>query len=176
MEISNINLGVGVNVDPTTSINNVILGDMVKISKYCSVFGSKNAPIRIGRMSYVGMQTIINGYSSQVTIGAKVSIAQNVNIMSDSGPNASKALQELFPIIKGEVNIGDECWIGTGSIIMPGVQLGTFCVVAANSFVNTSFEAFSIVGGNPARLLRKMTSEEVLRILKFQGEESLNAE
>jgi len=93
-------------------------------------------------------------------IGSNVSIAQNVNIMVDSGPNASPAMQRVFPIEKGPVNIGNNCWIGASAIIMPNVSLGEFCIVAANSYVNTSFPSFSIIGGIPARLIRTFTDEE----------------
>ena len=59
--------------------------------------------LEIGKDSYVGMNTIINGFAAKVTIGKNVSIAQNVNIMADSGPNASKKMQQLFPIEKGPI-------------------------------------------------------------------------
>ena len=68
-----------------------------------------------------------------------MSIAQNVNIMVDSGPNASPAMQRVFPTEKGPVTIGNHCWIGASAIIMPNVKLGEFCIVAANSYVNKSF-------------------------------------
>ncbi len=76
MEISNIILGSNVKVDPTTSLNNVSLGHNVKISKYCSVFGSPEHILEIGEDSYVGMFSILNGYSAQLRIGQNVSIAQ----------------------------------------------------------------------------------------------------
>jgi galactoside O-acetyltransferase len=47
---------------------------------------------------------------------------------------------------------------------MPGVFLGDFCVVAANSFVNKSFEAYSIIGGSPAVLIRKLTNIEIMKL------------
>jgi acetyltransferase-like isoleucine patch superfamily enzyme len=56
----------------------------------------------------------------------------------------------------GSVVIGDHSWIGANSVIMPGVKIGRFCVVAANSFVNKSFDDYSVIGGNPARLIRKI--------------------
>jgi acetyltransferase-like isoleucine patch superfamily enzyme len=164
MEISNIILGSGVMVDPTTSLNNVKLADRVKIAKYCSVFGSKEHPLEIGAGTIIAMFSIINGYSAPVVIGDNVSIAQNVNIMADSGPNASPALMRLFPIVKDGVVVGDGCWIGAGSIVMPGVHLGSFCIVAANSFLNSSFEDYSIVGGSPARLIRMLSDAEIKEI------------
>lgn len=159
MKLENINLGDNVTVDPSTSINNLILGDNVKIGKRCSIFGSKQNILEIGKDTYVGMNTILNGYSAKLKIGSNVSIAQNVNIMTDSGPNASPVLQKIYPIIKKEITINDHCWIGASVIIMPGVTLGKYCIVAANSFVDKSFDDFSIIGGTPAKLLKKIDPE-----------------
>ena len=105
---------------------------------------------------FLGIKTIINGFRGKVTIGSHVSIAPSVNIMADSGPNASKEMQEFFPLVVGNVKIGNHCWLGTNSVIMPEVELGDFCVVAANSFVNQSFESYSVIGGNPAKLIKKL--------------------
>lgn len=156
MILKNIKILSQAYVDPTSSINNVILHDNVKIAKRCSIFGSENSVLEIGSGSYVGMNTIINGYHAKVRIGSNVSIAQSVNIMADSGPNASEEMQKFFPVVVGAVSIGDHSWIGANSVIMPGVNLGSFCVVAANSFVNKSFDDYSVIGGNPARLIRKL--------------------
>ena len=161
MITSNIKLGKDVLVDSTSSINNVTIGDNVKIAKYCSVFGSPEHPLKIGNGSYIAMMSILNGYNAPLTIGERVSIAQKVNIMTDSGPNASPILQKAFPMQKGPVEIGNDCWIGTDAVIMPNVKIGSFCVIAAQSFVYSSFEDFSVIAGNPARLIRKLTKAEL---------------
>lgn len=166
MIYSNILLGEGVEIDPSSSINNITIGDNVKIAKRVSAFGSKNGPLRIGRNSYIGMNSILNGFAAELSIGEYVSIAQNVNIMTDSGPNASEKLQRLFPITNGSITIGDHTWIGASSIIMPGVTIGRFCVVAAGSFVKQSFPDFSITGGTPARLIRKFNDDEIKELTK----------
>lgn len=160
MKTANINLGDGVEIDPSSSVNNVIISDNVKIAKRCSIYGSSENLLEIGENTYVGMNCILNGFAAKLKVGENVSIAQNVNIMVDSGPNASPAMQRVFPIEKGPVQIGNNCWVGTGAIIMPNVSLGEFCIVAANSYVNKSFPAFSIIGGIPARLIRTFTEKE----------------
>lgn len=165
MKFANIILGSDVEIDPSTSFNNVIVGDNVKIAKRCSIFGSLDYPLIIKRNTYIGMNSILNGYSSQLSIGEHVSIAQNVNIMVDSGPNASPNLQRIYPIEKGAVTIGNHCWLGTGCVIMPNVILGDYCVVAANSYVNFSFPSFSLIGGTPARLIRTFTNEEIAKLI-----------
>jgi acetyltransferase-like isoleucine patch superfamily enzyme len=166
MKFSNINLGLNVEIDPSTTINNVIINDGVKIAKLCSIYGGPDNLLELGKNTYVGMNTIINGFAGKVIIGENVSIAQNVNIMVDSGPNASASMQRIFPIVKAPVTIGNHVWIGAGSIIMPGVTLGDYCVVAANSYVSKSFESFTIIGGNPAKVIRTLTEEEKSKLLE----------
>ena len=160
MKYANINLGKDVEIDPSSSINNVTIGDNVKIAKRCSVFGSSEHLLEIGSNTYIGMNCILNGFAAKLSIGSNVSIAQNVNIMVDSGPNASPLMQRIFPLEKGPIRIGSNCWIGASVIVMPNLTLGEYCVVAANSFVNTSFPSFSIIGGSPARLIRYITVDE----------------
>ncbi|ACT12349.1 MULTISPECIES: acyltransferase [Pectobacterium] len=156
MKIENISLSGSASVDPSSSINNISLGDNVKIAKRCSIYGSPGHIVSIGDNSYIGMNTVINGFNAKVTIGRHVSIAQNINIMTDSGPNASPVLQKIYPIIKGGISIGDHSWIGASTIIMPGVKLGKYCIVAANSYVNDSFDDYSVIGGTPAKLIKKI--------------------
>ena len=156
MILGNITLANNVFVDPTSSVNYIKIAEGVKVAKNCYLYGSEEFILEIGEKSYIGMKTIINGFRGKVTIGSHVSIAPSVNIMADSGPNASKEMQEFFPLVAGNVKIGNHCWLGTNSVIMPEVELGDFCVVAANSFVNQSFESYSVIGGNPAKLIKKL--------------------
>ena len=45
------------------------------------------------------------------------------------------------------VTIGDDCWIGDGAIILPGVSLGSHSIVGAGAVVTKSFPAYSVLGG-----------------------------
>ncbi|TAH24859.1 MAG: hypothetical protein EAZ07_08700 [Cytophagales bacterium] len=55
------------------------------------------------------------------------------------------------------MTIGKDCWIGAGAIILPGVNLGDGTIVGAGSIVTRSTENFSVVAGNPARLIKFRT-------------------
>lgn len=158
MEISNIHLGEQVEIDPTSSVNNVTIGRNVRIAKHCSVYGSKAVLLEIGEFSYVGMFSILNGFSDKITIGKFVSIAQNVNMMTDSGPNASAFMQQFYPIQKGPITIEDHAWIGAGTIIMPNVHIGRCSIIAANSFVTCNVDPYSLFAGNPARYIKTLDS------------------
>ncbi len=64
-----------------------------------------------------------------------------------------------IPISK-KVIIGRGSWLGARAIILKGVELGEGCIVGAGSVVTKSFPAWSIIGGNPAKLIRTLTEEE----------------
>lgn len=164
MITSNINLGKNVSINPSASVNNVSIGDDTKVAGNVKVFGSPSFPLQVGNNCYFGPNTLVEGHNAQVTIGNHVSFAQNINLMSGSGPNASEVMQRIFPILKGEVSIGDHTWIGASAVIMPNVSLGKYCVVAANSFVSKSFPDYSIIGGSPAKLIRTLTQEEIKKL------------
>lgn len=55
---------------------------------------------------------------------------------------------------KRPVSIGKDVWIGAGCIILPGVTIGEGAVIAAGSVVTRNVESFSVVGGNPAKLIK----------------------
>lgn len=165
MKTENITLGDGVDIDPSSSINNITLGDHVKIAKRCTLFGAAAHPVQLGHHCYVGMNCFIEGFNAPVRLGNHVSLAQGITILSGSGPNASPVMQRVFPLERGPVTIGDHSWIGAGATLMPGVTLGRFCVVGVNSYVTQSFPDFSVIGGTPARLLRTLTPEEQEKLL-----------
>lgn len=161
MITSNIALGKNVSIEKDASINNAAIGDDTKIASHVKIFGSTQNQLVVGKSCYFGPNTIVEGFNAKVTIGNHVSFAQNVNLMSGSGPNASEIMQRIFPILKGAVTLGNHTWIGASVVIMPNVTLGNYCVVAANSFVNQSFPDYSIIGGTPAKLIRTLTQEEI---------------
>ena len=56
---------------------------------------------------------------------------------------------------KGDTIIGNDVWIGYRSTIMPGVKMGDGAIIATNSTVTKNVEPYSIVGGNPAKEIKK---------------------
>lgn len=66
---------------------------------------------------------------------------------------------------KGDTVIGNDVWIGTNVTIMPGVHIGDGAIIAANATVVKDVAPYSVVGGNPAKELKKRFSEEKIQEL-----------
>lgn len=116
------------------------------------------------------------GADTTLRIGAYTSIAANVNILLGGGHHTDwvscYAFQGLFkeaekiPDIhttKGDVEIGSDCWIGMGAMILSGVKVGHGAVIAAGAVVTKSVEPYAIVGGNPCRFIRWRFEEQSVR-------------
>ncbi|MBP2302462.1 type B chloramphenicol O-acetyltransferase [Azospirillum picis] len=65
----------------------------------------------------------------------------------------------------GDTVIGNDVWIGSEAIIMPGVTIGDGAVIGTRSLVTRDVEPYAIVGGNPARVIRKRFAEDVIDLL-----------
>ncbi|KAB8155167.1 chloramphenicol acetyltransferase [Kordia sp. TARA_039_SRF] len=66
---------------------------------------------------------------------------------------------------KGNTIIGNDVWIGHGATIMPGVQIGDGAIIATKAVVTKNVEPYTIVGGNPAKSIKKRFSEDTIRKL-----------
>jgi len=73
---------------------------------------------------------------------------------------------EKYLTTRGDVTIGNDVWIGSDVIITSGVTVGDGAVIGTGSVITADVEPYSIVGGNPARLIRKRFSDEdIARLL-----------
>ncbi len=86
-----------------------------------------------------------------IEIGEKCCIGKDVYLIT--GSHSVQSSQ--FKLITKPIKINNCCWIATGSYILPGVTLGEFSVVGAKSIVTKNTENFDIVGGNPAKFIKK---------------------
>ncbi|MEO9894280.1 CatB-related O-acetyltransferase [Aurantibacter sp.] len=66
---------------------------------------------------------------------------------------------------KGDTIIGNDVWLGYNVTIMPGVQIGDGVIIASNTTVTKDVEPYSIVGGNPGKLIRKRFSDAEIESL-----------
>ena len=70
---------------------------------------------------------------------------------------------------KGDTVIGNDVWIGRNAVILPGVHIGDGAIVGANSVVGSDIDPYTIVVGNPAKVLRKRFDDELIDlILRFK--------
>ena len=70
---------------------------------------------------------------------------------------------------KGDTVIGNDVWIGNSATIMPGIHIGDGAIIATNSVVTKPVDPYTIVGGNPAKLIRQRFDETTLHaLLKLQ--------
>lgn len=67
---------------------------------------------------------------------------------------------------KGDTIIGNDVWIGAEVLIMPGIKIENGAIVAARSVVTKNVKPYEIIGGNPAKLIKKRFSEEDIKILQ----------
>lgn len=104
--------------------------------------------VAIGRNCHI-YSSILTPESYLIRIGDNVTIATGARFITHDN-SVSKILPE-FTDTFGKITIGNNCFIGAYSIVLPGVTLGDTCIVAAGSVVTKSFGAGCVVAGNPAR-------------------------
>jgi acetyltransferase-like isoleucine patch superfamily enzyme len=116
--------------------------------------------LRIGDGTYIGRFAQINAWRS-VTIGREVLIADRVFI-SDADHNyqdAATPIRLQGDAYVGPVELRDGCWLGIGVVILPGVTVGRNAVVAANAVVTQDVPDRTVVGGIPARIIKRLGTE-----------------
>jgi acetyltransferase-like isoleucine patch superfamily enzyme len=136
--------------------NKFSMGDFSTIEDF-SVVNNGLGEVKIGNRVMVGIGNVLIG---PLTIGNNVIIAQNVVF---SGLNHGYEDVEI-PIVDQKcsvktINIGDDVWIGANSVITAGVTIGKHAVVAGGSVVTKDVDDFTVVGGNPAKVLKKYNKE-----------------
>ncbi len=113
-----------------------------------------------GRHITLGKNVFINHACSFLDLGCiniedNVMIGPRVNITSENHPVNVAERKTLIP---GAVTIKQNAWIGAGATILPGVTVGENAVVAAGALVNRDVPSNTVVGGVPARVLKKINS------------------
>lgn len=128
--------------------------------------------ITLGEWCFVGPGTRIWSGKS-IEIGSRVLISHGVNIFDGPthpiSPSARHAhFREIATIGHphridlGErpVSIADDAWIAAGATVLPGVRIGRGAIVAAASVVTHDVPDFTVVAGNPARVVRTLPDHE----------------
>ena len=151
-------------------------GDHIKIG-----VNSILANIKIGSYSYVGGNSVLKNCSlgKFVAIASEVKIGLGIHPVNDvistypgfysafaSGAvkfNCNSSIEECKQVV-----VGNDVWIGTRAMILDGVTIGDGAVIAAGSVVTKDVEPYTIVGGIPAKLIRKRYSPtETQELINF---------
>jgi maltose O-acetyltransferase len=113
---------------------------------------------KIGHDTQIGLGLLTvddaKGEAAHLVIEDRAAIGPRVTVVLSSHPNHSR-LRAVVDERRGTVRIGADAWIGSGSIILPGVNVGDAAIVAAGAVVTDDVASGTVVGGVPARLIRK---------------------
>ncbi len=109
--------------------------------------------IRVGRNVFINQNCTIYDLAP-VTIGDEVMIGPNVSLITSGHPVAPSERREY--VVAKPIAIGKGVWIGAGATIIGGVTVGENAVAAAGSVVTKDVPANTLVGGNPARVIRSI--------------------
>jgi acetyltransferase-like isoleucine patch superfamily enzyme len=132
--------------------NQFNLGKKSIIEDFCTI-NNGVGNVTIGENTLVGIGDVIIG---PVEIGNNIIIAQYVVMSGLNHDFESLALPiSQQPVSRKPIKIEDECWIGANVVITAGVHIGKHSVVAAGSIVTRDVPAYSVVAGNPARIIKQ---------------------
>lgn len=134
----------------------MIIGDGCVLCDRSSIWSSKDG-LKIGNGFSLGIGGYICGTEGKIVIGDNVIMADNVRLYSWNHtlyPNIT-TFSESNISYKGIV-IGNNCWLGSGCVILDNVILGDNCVVGAGAVVTKSFPKNTLIVGVPAKIVKKI--------------------
>lgn len=154
-----LNIGKNVVID-ALSTKGVKIGNNVKIGDYTKIIctGSiKNIGIgfEIGDNCGIGEYCFF-GAAGGIKIGNDVIMGQNIRFHSENHNyiDLNKPIRVQGVNAKG-IEVGNDCWIGAGVCVLDGTRIGNGCVIAANSVVRGIIPDNVVIGGVPAKIIKK---------------------
>lgn len=134
--------------------------NFTKIMNYCDL-----SKVVVGKKTYGEIHvTDFSPSDTKLYIGSYCSIAPNVHFLLGGEHQLYSISTYPFKVLcfgesreagsKGDIVVKDDVWIGDGAIICSGVTIGQGAVIAAGAVVTKNVEPYSIVGGNPAKILK----------------------
>ena len=125
-----------------------------RIGRRCAIAAGAKiwAPWNLGIGDYVAVANGAELYDvAKITIGHHVTISQNAYVCTASHDISKK----LKPLVSANICIGDFSWVCAKAIVLPAVTIGEGAVVAAGAVVTKDVEPWTVVGGNPARFIKR---------------------
>jgi len=165
-------------IEPTAHVQSVASPDQLHVGAFTQIEGeilllTPQSRCTIGDHSFLGKGSRL-WVQRSIVIGNFVMIAPSVDVFdNDSHPiDAAGRREDALDIFErkrpmnydrvacADVVIEDDAWIGTKSTILKGVRIGRGAVVAASSVVTRDVEPYTLVAGNPARVIRKLEDRQ----------------
>ena len=131
------------------------LGQNSVVESY-SCINNAVGDVIIGDHTRIGIHNTIIG---PVTIGSHVNLAQSITVtaLNHNFSDTTRRIDEQG-ISTNPVTIENDVWIGANAVILPGVTIGQHAVVAAGAVVTADVPANTVVGGVPARIIKKINT------------------
>jgi acetyltransferase-like isoleucine patch superfamily enzyme len=157
----NVILGNNVKIGGSTSLRNISIGDNSHIDGGVKIMGIGSGKIAVGKESYIGVNNVLD-FSDNIRIGDFVHIAgPSTGLWTHS--STQQALKGI-PLKDKNINfrptapilIEDNVYIGGNCTIYPGIKIGNHSIIAPNSAVTMDVEPNTMVGGVPARIIKKL--------------------
>jgi len=139
------------------STANISVGNYFRMETN-SIISADDGNLIIGENVSLMNNSMINANRSKIVVGNNVLIAPNVIIQ---GVNHNTYITKKPILFSGDqrgnnfVNICDDVWIGANSVITPGVTIGEGAIIGAGAVVTKDVPAYTIVGGVPAKTIKK---------------------
>tara|TARA_B100001248_G_scaffold39712_1_gene25385 strand:- start:1709 stop:2302 length:594 start_codon:yes stop_codon:yes gene_type:complete len=139
------------------SPRNIELGSDSYFGFNFKLYASEFSKIKIGFNASFNSNVMINARGKgKIFIGNNVLIGPNVVLRSSN--HSFQTIEK--PVIDqgmeyGEIIIHDDVWIGSNAVILPNCRIGKGAIVAAGAVVTRNVDSFTVVGGVPARLIKK---------------------
>lgn len=164
-------LGKGVMISRSSSfhdIDKISIGDLTTIGNNCVITAWKKRgsqvftpSLNIGNQVTIGDGchiTCVNGISigDGCQLGKLITITDNSHGKTEISELKTKVIERLI-YSKGKVTIGNNVWIGDKATILPNVEIGDGCIVGANAVVAKSAPPYSVIVGNPAKVIKEIS-------------------
>lgn len=134
---------------------NIELGANVYVGHHAILKGYYENLMRIGDETWIGQQSFLHS-AGGIDIGARVGIGPGVRIITSSHTEAGREIPILSaPIHLAPVIIEDDCDLGVGAIVLPGVRIGQGAQIGAGAVVTEDVPPYSVAVGVPAKVTRE---------------------
>ena len=162
--LENVILGDSVSIGDGVQLKNVVVGNGTKIGVNARLYSpDQNQPIEIGNQCWISYGVFSEATGGKIILEDYAVVAHNTIMLTSSGPGKKNAIMDaLYPEQQGDIRIGTHSWIGTQCTILPNAFLAEGVVLGAHAFAaGGEYEAWTVYGGVPAKILKKIDPEKV---------------